>query len=222
MAGLDNPVPPQPSSERDLLETSKQLVKSSESIRDILFALMEVLDQYPPSVITDANTGMQYNALAQAFGFVTLPKPISPSWPYKAYQTSTGGTGQIQINGGDGFTPTLNGIVANVSGSPADTPLSGPPDVYPQLSVTGNGVIYGYVVPNTAGDPTSFASFDIFYAGTIPSVDTANPATFYPFLIATITDYVIDGMGNVFFTINNATNYGWTTLIYCGGSIQVY
>lgn len=158
---------------------------------------------------------------------VTLPRtqasspPAAIAWPFKVYNTTVGATGQVQVNGGDGFVATLNGFVANVNGSPNDTKIGSPP-AYPQLPVTGNGVIYGYAVPTTAGTASPLTSLDIYYAGTLPSLDTANPATYYPFLIATITGYATDGSGNVSFTVANATNYGWTTLLYCGGLINIY
>ena len=158
---------------------------------------------------------------------VTLPRnsaspPKPAAWPWKVYNTSVGNTGQVQLNGGDGLVASLNSFVCDVNGSPNDT-KSGSPPAYPQLPISGDGVVYGYAIPTTPGSPT-LTSLDLFYGGTVPSVDTANPATYYPFLVATITDYATDGSGNVSFTVNNATNYGWTTLIYCGasGEIQIY
>jgi len=67
-----------------------------------------------------------------------------PGWNWYVKNTTTGSTGQVQINGGDGFAATLNGKVCNVGGNPTDTLISG---AFPQLAVTGNGVIYGYAVP---------------------------------------------------------------------------
>lgn len=148
---------------------------------------------------------------------------LNPAWPWKAYNTTTGSTGQVQINGGDGYVASLNGFVVNVSGDPNNVQI-GMPSAFPQLPVTSDGVIYGYAVPTTAGTASPLTSLDVFFAASLPAVDTSNPAGFYPFLIATVTDYATDGMGNVTFSLFNATNYGWTTLIYCGtdGTIQIY
>jgi len=143
----------------------------------------------------------------------------APAFNWKCYNTTQGATGQVQINGGDGFVASLNGFVFNVDGNPNDTLVGG---AYPQLAVTGNGVIYGYAVPETPGTASPLASGDIFYSGTLPSLDTASPATYFPFLVATISNYSVDGSGNPHFDVNNATNYGWTTMIYCGGAIQIY
>jgi hypothetical protein len=144
-----------------------------------------------------------------------------PTWPWKVYNKTTGSTGQVQINGGDGFVAALNGKVANVNGSANDTKIGSPAD-YPKLAVTGNGVIYGYATPNAPGDLSSIATLDVYYADTLPDLDSGTPASFFPFLLATITDYAVDDSGNVKFTVNNATNYGYTSLIYCASAFQIY
>ncbi len=143
------------------------------------------------------------------------------AWPFKIYNTTVTTTGQVQVNGGDGFVASLNGFVADVNGTPNDTKIGMPP-AYPQLAVSGNGVIYGYAVPATPGTSAPLASLDVYYAGSLPSPDTSNPQGYIPFLIATVTGYAVDGSGNVSFNLANATNYGWTTLIYCSGNIQIY
>jgi hypothetical protein len=145
----------------------------------------------------------------------------APAWPFKVKNTSKGAVGQVQINGGDGFVAQLNSFIFNVNGEPNDT-KTGSPAAYPQLSVTGNGVIYGYAVPQTPGTAAPLLSGDVFYAGTVPGGDTASPVTFYPFLIATISNYAVDGSGNVSFDVSNAFNVGPSALIYCGGNIQIY
>jgi hypothetical protein len=144
------------------------------------------------------------------------------AWPFKVYNTTVATVGQVQINGADGFVASLNGFVANVNGNPNNVSSGGPPATFPQLSISGDGVIYGYAVPQTAGTAAPLMSLDIYYGGTLPSPDTANPATYEAFLIATVSNYATDDSGNVSFTLSNATNYGWTTLIYCLGAIQIY
>jgi len=148
------------------------------------------------------------------------------AYPFKVYNTTTGATGQVQINGGDGFVASLNGFVADVNGHPNDTKYGGPPTAYPQLAVTDNGVIYGYAVPASAGTASPLTSLDIYYAATLPAVDTSNPATFFPFLVASISGYAVDGSGNVSFTVNNTfgSQNGPSQLVYCAadGSIQIY
>ncbi len=210
MAVLDNPIPPQPSSDRDLLETSKQLVKSSEDIRDILFALMAVLDQYPPSVITDAATGKQYNALAQFFGFVNVPRGGVGPYPFKSRNTSVSGTGQVQINGGDGSLASINDVIANVNGDPTNV------EPYPQLAVTGNGVLYIKLL--LSGDVTNT---DVYFASSLPADDTASPRTFKIKQIATITGY--DGSEDVpTFSIDDGIGpVGLTTATICGDDCTV-
>lgn len=149
--------------------------------------------------------------------------PSAPpgSYPWRIYNTTKTTTGQVQVNGGDGQVAQLNGFVCNVNGNPSDTLISG---AYPQLSITDNGVVYGYAVPTTPGTASPLTSLDLFYAGTLPSVDTNNPATYFPMLVATISNYAMDGMGNVSFTVNNAygSGYGPATLYYCNGVIGVY
>jgi hypothetical protein len=143
--------------------------------------------------------------------------PAKVAWPFKVYNTTTGSTGQVQLNGGDGSVAQLNGFVFNVGGSPTDAAP------YPQLAVTGNGVIYGYAIPTTPGVASPLSNGDIYYAGSLPSLDTANPATYFPFLIATISNYAVDGSGNVSFDVNNAYgSAGPSTLIYCGPGISIY
>lgn len=151
----------------------------------------------------------------------------SPTWPFKVYNTTIndpikGHIGQVQINGGDGSVGTLNSFVANVNGNPIDTTLGSPPS-YPQLSVGGNGGIYGKVTLTTPGTSAPIASLDITYQSSPPGPDTANPASFLNFLLATISNYAIDGMGNISFKVNNAFGTsGPSTLICCGPLIQIY
>ena len=100
--------------------------------------------------------------------------------------TTSGSTGQVQLNGGDGQVAQLNGFVCNVNGNPSDTKISG---AYPQLSVTGNGYIYAYAVPTTPGTASPLTSLDLYYEGTAQTQDTANPAAYYWMLVATISNY---------------------------------
>jgi hypothetical protein len=216
---------------KDLPETSKIDDKKSYLVQGKwLRAIVDILQQLwrGENVGKGPNIRIRQNGLG---GYTITgadqsgPQPVNnQAWPWKVYNTSVGSMGRVQINGGDGFVASLNGFVANVNSNPNDTPLSGPPNVYPQLAVTGNGVIYGYAVPATAGAASSLApgsgSLDIFYAGTLPALDTANPNTFFPFLIATITNYAVTG-DKVSFSVNNATTVGWDALIYCGGVIQI-
>jgi hypothetical protein len=148
--------------------------------------------------------------------------PGSPqNWPFKVYNTSVGPTGQVQINGGDGFVAQL-GFIANVNGSPNDTKIGSPP-AYPQLPVSGNGPIYAYGVPVTPGVASPLQSLDIYYAGTLPATDSANPQTYFVLQIATITGYTIDpDTEKVSFQVNNATSTGWASLFVCGGIFQMY
>lgn len=151
-------------------------------------------------------------------------RPASPgSYPWHIYNTTTGSTGQIQVNGGDGQVAQLNGFVCNVNGNPSDTQIGMPP-AYPQLAVTGNGYIYAYAVPTTAGTASPLASLDLYYEGTAQTQDTANPAGFYWMMVATISNYATDGSGNVSFDVNSAygSGYGPSALYYCNGVIGTY
>ncbi len=147
------------------------------------------------------------------------------AWPWKVYNRSKGAVGQVQLNGGDGFAATLNGFVCNVNGSPNDT-SSGSPPAYPKLAVGGNGVLYGKAVlaePGTiTGEPSDFSSLDLLYAASLPPQDGSSPQASFVWTVATISNYGVDGSGNVTFTVNNASNYGWTNLYYCGIYLQIY
>ena len=159
------------------------------------------------------------------------------AWPFKVYNTTINTpavgetaavhTPQVQVNGGDGFVATLNGFVATAgpsspdSGTPNDA-QTGSPLHWPQIPVTGNGVIYGYATPSTPGTASPMSGVYYDFDATLPAVDTTNPAVYFPFLLATITGYATDDSGNITFTVNNATNYGYTQLIYCLGAIQIY
>ncbi len=154
--------------------------------------------------------------------------PNSPSsaaavsgWPWRIYNKTVTTTGQVQVNGGDGQAAQLNSFVCNVNGHPSDTLYMG---AYPLLSVTGNGYIYAYAVPTTAGTASPLTSLDLYYQGSMQSQDTSNPAGYYWMLVATISNYATDGSGNVSFTVNNAygSGYGPANLIYCAGAINVY
>lgn len=146
------------------------------------------------------------------------------AWPWKVYNTTTGSTGQVQLNGSDGFVAQLNSFVCDVNGDPSDTLLPGPPPAYPQLAVTGNGYIYAFAVPNTAGTASPLDSLDLGYYGTVQSQDGSNPAGYYFLLVATISNYTVDGSGNISFSVNNVygSGYGPATLYYCNGVIGVY
>jgi hypothetical protein len=143
------------------------------------------------------------------------------SFPWNLYNKTVGATGQVQVNGGDTQVAQLNSKVCNVNGHPSDTLISG---AYPKLAVTGNGYIYAYAVPTTAGTASPLASLDLYYQGSMQSQDTANPARFYWMLVATISNYAVDGSGNISFDVNNVygSGYGPSTLIYCSGAINVY
>lgn len=160
---------------------------------------------------------------------IVVPKPrfrlaqpsIAGSYPWHIYNTTITTTGQVQVNGGDGQVAQLNGFVCNVNGNPSDTLISG---AYPQLSVTGNGYIYAFAQPTTAGTASPLTSLDLGYYGTVQAQDTSNPAAYYYLLVATISNYAVDGSGNVSFDVNNVygSGYGPSSLIYCAGVIGVY
>lgn len=136
------------------------------------------------------------------------------SWSWKVKNTTSGGVPQVQVNGGDGFAPTLNGVVANVNGNPADT-KTGSPAKYPQLIIPGNGVVYAKAITNNPGvSPVSVDNLDIYFAGSLPDIDDATPQTFAIIPLATISNYV--GGGSPKFDVNNAFNYGPSSLLYCG------
>jgi hypothetical protein len=144
------------------------------------------------------------------------------SYPWHLYNTTTpptmsGNTGQVQVNGGDDQVASLNSFVCNVNGNPSDTLVMGK---YPQLAITGNGYVYAYAVPTTAGTASPLASLDLYYEGSMQSQDTSNPAAYYWMLVATISNYAVDGSGNVSFTVNNAfgSGYGPSQLYYCSGT----
>lgn len=178
--------------------------------------------QRGPGIYRRGSGSAGYSLAAKTGGGGGIISNRPDAWPWKVYDNTVGASGQVQLNGGDGFVASINGFVCNVNGSPNDTPLSGPPNIYPQLAITGDGVIYGYAVPDEPGTASPLTSLDLFYGGSIPSVDTANPATYYPFLIATVTGYTTDEDENVSFDLANVTNYGYTNLIYCLGAIQIY
>ena len=150
------------------------------------------------------------------------------SYPWHLYNTTTGSTGQVQVNGGDDQVAQLNGNVCEIGydGGPKSDTKTGTPPAYPQLSVTGNGFIIAYCQPTTAGTASPLAQLYLYFlAGTtFPTQDTANPAAFYYMNVATISNYATDGSGNVSFTVNNVygSGYGPSTLIYCAGVIGVY
>jgi hypothetical protein len=147
----------------------------------------------------------------------------SASYPWHVYNTTTGSTGQVQVNGGDGQVAQLNSFVSQISGHPTDTKF-GSPAAYPQLSITGNGYIYAKATPTTAGTASPLTSLDITFETSPQTQDTSNPAAYYWMLLATISNYAVDGMGNVSFTLNNVfgSAYGPSTLIYCGAAINTY
>jgi len=156
------------------------------------------------------------------FAYSAAPQnPIIPAtliaWPFKVYNTSTATTPQVQINGGDGFVGQLNGFVANVNGNPINVQM-GTPSAYPQLSITANGFVYFKATCGTPGDPTTINALDILFATTLPAQDTATPAAFFIQSLATITAFTSPAT----FTLSNVTNYGFTTLYYCGTGLQVY
>lgn len=207
MAGLDNPVPVQPSSERDLLETTKQLCKSSESIRDILFALMEVLDGYPPSVITDAVTGRQYNALAQAFGFVTIATNNSPRG-YAIIDASSGSTPQISIvpstttdltNSGTVWIPTSDG-----------TSIASP-DVDPLEIDSGATAAYTHSTVDTTSGFITGISIETDTGSGVPS----NTNTDW-YMLLTHLGVIFDDSGNAKVIISNDGWFGPISFAICG------
>lgn len=185
--------------------------------------------------LADASTAARQAPSSDVFGvqaaggFVAYPTVARPSsstigsYPWHIFNTSAGSTGQVQVNGNDGQVAQLNSFVCNVNGNPSNA-LIGSPPAYPQLSVTGNGYIYAYAVPTTAGTASPLASLDLFYEGSVQSQDTSSTAAFYWMLVATITNYATDGSGNVSFTVGNSfgSGYGPSTLFYCNGVIGVY
>lgn len=155
------------------------------------------------------------------------PSPAVGSYPWRLYNTTTGSTGQVQVNGGDGQVAQLNGTVCEIGfdgGPPSDTLLPGPPPAYPQLAVTGNGFIIAYCQPTTPGLASPLTQLYLYWASTFPAQDTNLPATFYYLPVGTISNYTTDGSGNVSFDLNNVygSGYGPSTLVYCGNPISVY
>lgn len=155
-----------------------------------------------------------------------------PPWPFKVYNTTSGSTGQVQINGADGSLASLSptdGVasgIACVNGNPTNATTGSPPN-YPQLAVTGNGVIYAICYLNSSGQVTPGASVggtgvDILYAGSVPAPDTANPPTYGVKLLATISNYATDGLGNVSFSVGDANGpVGVTTVQVCGSTVII-
>ena len=185
--------------------------------------------------LSDASTAARNAPRTDVFGiqaaggFIAFPAAVvarsgtTGSYPWHLYNTTTGTTGQVQVNGGDGQVAQLNGFVCNVNGNPSDT-QTGMPPAYPQLSVTGNGYIYAKATPTTAGTASPLTSLDLTFQTSVQAQDTSNPAAYYWMLVATISNYAVDGSGNVSFTVNNATGsgYGYSILYYCNGVIGVY
>lgn len=143
-------------------------------------------------------------------------------WPFKVYNTSHKSVGQVQINGGDGFVATINGVDATVGGGGYNDQSTGNPPVYPQLPISGNGDVYAYVTLDNDEGTTSVDTVDIQYAGTAPSPDTANPPTYAVLLIATVTGYTVNASGNVQFDVNNTTNTGFAQMSSCNGSVNFW
>ena len=157
----------------------------------------------------------------------TASPPSFPSvaiaWPFKVYNASTAAGGMVRVNGGDGFVALINGFKLQVEGQDNDD-AEGMPPVYPTLSgISGNGWIYANVAVDTPGDATTVSSFDLLFATDLPDQDTSTPAGFFIIPMATITGYTA-GVGGAApsFSVNNVTNYGYTTLAYCGNALGVW
>ena len=189
--------------------------------------LQRLLSGYRDGLISAFDEGYnptQYQMLLKRSGaWPGITGGTTGSYPWHLYNTTTGSTGQVQLNGGDDQVAQLNGFVCNVNGNPSDT-QTGMPPAYPQLAVAGNGYIYAKAVPTTAGTASPLTSLDLTFQTSVQAQDTSNPAAYYWMLVATISNYAVDGSGNVSFTVNNATGsgYGYSILYYCNGVIGVY
>jgi hypothetical protein len=147
MASLKNPVPSLPSDKEQVLDTLVATIKSEEDIRDMLFALIEVLNNYPPTLITDA-TGKQGNALFNQLGFVNVPTATSSLGalqPGGDHSTSSNPIvaitdGTFGPNTGGSNVPTISGtaLVATTS-SNLITLGTSDTDVYIQCDFTYSG-----------------------------------------------------------------------------------
>ena len=146
------------------------------------------------------------------------------AWPFKIYDASTAAGGaMVRVNGGDGFVAQLNGTKLQVEGQDNDT-TSGMPPSYPTLTgITGNGWVYAKAVIDTPGDISTLDDFDLLFAADLPDQDSSAPAGFCIIPLATIGGYTA-GVGGAAptFSVNNVTNYGFTTLFYCGNALGVW
>jgi hypothetical protein len=147
------------------------------------------------------------------------------TWPHKVYDKTTGSTGQVQINGGDGSVASVQGplnvAILNVNGTPNNQKTGGPPD-YPKLAIPDNGYVYSKAVLTNAGGITTY---DVFFTTDISdiSTDTATPPLFCCKLLATISNYAVDGTGDVSFTVEDANGpIGFNTINICGNTVTMF
>jgi hypothetical protein len=145
--------------------------------------------------------------------------PAASAWTFKLYNTTKTTTGQIQVNGDDGLTPTLNGIPATIGGN--TNVKTGSPLAWPQLSITGNGYIYAFCTLATTSGVTTLTAVDVQYLGGLQTPLT--DATSYAWiLLGTINNYATDDSGNVKFDLGNAQSTGLSQFAVCNGGYNVW
>lgn len=180
-------------------------------------AFNKVLDICDENAVRSSTTvGVNRGSSGTLLNVVVSPSSDS-GFTFKIYNKSSGSTGQIQCNGGDGFVAQLNSFIAQVSGVNNDTKTGSPPD-YPKLAVTGNGVIYVYATLDASGN---ILTLNIFYAGTIPFPDPATPPTYAAALLATVSNYA-SSSGNISFDLANAQSTGYSNLVVCGNTVTIF
>jgi len=182
---------------------------------DILFR--QRLRPSPNCMVTEGSGGTTIIPIAASNGGVAI-------WPFKAYNTSKGATGHVQINGSDNLVGTINSAIACVNGAPINV-KTGSPLAYPQLAISGNGTIYIQVALNSDGSTNYSGGAGgtgcdvLFTAGSISAVDPSTPPTYATQIVATVTNYAVDGVtGNVTFTLANTTVFGFSAFQLCGDS----